>query len=133
MIARSDLAALLPRDKHDTARAEAIIQLGFPAVEPVLPALLEWMQDMNWPVARILQPFLASIGVALAPHIRNILETEDHIWKYWVLLAIVAKSDELQAALEPELDRIAHQPTPGEQTEEVHIVAREILTGRASD
>jgi hypothetical protein len=126
MTTRSDLAALLPRDKVDTERAEAIIRLGYPEVEPILPELLEWMQDINWPVAQVLYPFLAKVGAPLAPHVRRILETEDHIWKYWVL-GIVAESTQLQAALRSELDRIAQRPTPGELAEEVHLVAKEIL------
>ena len=123
----SDLSALLPRDKFDTERAEAIIALGFPAIEPILPALLEWMQDINWPVAQVLEPFLTGIGCPLAPHVRHVLETDDNVWKDWVLRCIVAKSAELQAMLRPELERLAAHPTPGEKTETLDILANEIL------
>jgi hypothetical protein len=130
---RSDLAALLPRDKHDIERAEAVIARGLPETEPLLPALLEWMRDMNWPVAQVLQPFLAKIGGALTPHIQQILGSNDDIWKRWVLLCIVAESDELRTTLRPELNRLASDPSPREQIEELHIVAQEILAARASD
>ncbi|MCP1845238.1 hypothetical protein ACVIHI_001841 [Bradyrhizobium sp. USDA 4524] len=124
----SDLAALLPRDKFDTERAEAIVALGFPAVEPIVPALLEWMQDMNWPVARVLQPFLAGIGTPLYPHLRRILQTDDDVWKNWTLRFIVAQSAELQAKLRTDLERLATSPTAGEQAEELDIVAKDLLS-----
>jgi uncharacterized protein DUF5071 len=126
---KSDLATLLPRDKFDTERAEAIIALGFPAIEPIVPALLEWMQDLNWPVAQVLQPFLASIGSPLAPHIRRILETDDVIWKNWVLLCIVAKSPELRTMLRPDLERLSSCPKPDEQTAALDVLAKEIILG----
>ncbi len=122
-----DLEAILPSDKIETEKAEAIVALGFPAVAPVLPLLVEWMQDMNWPVAQTLQPFLASIGAPLAPHIRHVLETDDDIWKYWVVRCVVGESDELAQVLKPELLRLASLPTPGEADEEVDQMAREIL------
>lgn len=124
---RLDIAALLPSDKLETDKAEAIIAQGFPAVEPVLPALLEWMQDINWPVAQTLLPFLASIGEPLAPHVRQVLETKDEIWKYWVIRCLVRESIELARALKPELQRLALEPTPGEREEELDVVAKEIL------
>jgi hypothetical protein len=39
MVARPDLEALLPRDKCDMERAEAIVRLGYPEIEPVLRRL----------------------------------------------------------------------------------------------
>lgn len=127
MTSEGRLAALLPSDKLETDKAEAIIAQGFPAVEPVLPALLEWMQDINWPVAQTLQPFLASIGVPLAPHVRHVLETKDEIWKYWVVRYLVGESIELARVLKPELQHLALEPTPSEREEELDVVAKEIL------
>jgi len=123
----SDLAALLPKDKFDTDKVKGIVALGFPAVEPILPALLEWMQDINWPVARALQPFLTSIGGPLAPCVRRVLETDDDVWKNWVLQYIVMESPELQTILRPDIERLANCPTSGEQAEELDLLARQIV------
>jgi len=111
----------------DTDKADAIVALGYPKVAPILPALVGWMQDMNWPVARLLQPFLANIGAPLAPHIRAVLNSNDDIWKFWTLRFIVAESAELAALLKPELYRLASSSTVGEQAEEVDVQAKEIL------
>ncbi|WP_424511158.1 DUF5071 domain-containing protein [Roseateles saccharophilus] len=72
--------------------AEALIAHGHPAVEPVLPQILEWTQDGNWPVALVFAPFLATIGAGLAPHARRILHGDDDVWKYFLLQDVVAQS-----------------------------------------
>jgi hypothetical protein len=122
-----DLTALLPIDKTDTEAASKVVAIGLPGVEPVLPKLLEWLQDMNWPVAQILQPFLASIGAPLVPHIRAVLATDDDVWKYWVVQGVVGKSAELVHALKPELERLAHSPTDGETEEGVSELSAQII------
>ena len=118
----------LPRDKYDIPRAEAIVAAGFPVVEPLLPTLFEWLQDINWPVARTLQPLLASVGVAAAPHVRFILKSDDDVWKYFVLAHVVAESPGLATELRHELERVASSPTRGELEEDVCLEARAILS-----
>lgn len=123
----TDLTTLVPVTKFETEKARALVQLGFPAVEPVVPKILEWLQDLNWPVGRVFQPFLASIGQPLAPYIRDILQGQDDGWKYSVLRAVVDKSPELARDLRPELERMAKIPSAGESQEEVNLIAIEIL------
>lgn len=122
-----DPAMLVPRHKHDIERAEAAVAAGYPAVAPVLPALLEWLQDANWPVARVLAPFLGEIGVPLESAVREVLKGPDHTWKYWLLLQVVARSSALKQSLRPELERLAVAATTEEQQEELDEVARSLL------
>ena len=122
-----DIKNLIPQDKHDVARVEAAIKVGYPKVAPILPELLEWLQDINWTVARPLAPFLASIGEPLTPHIRYIFETDDHIWKYWVLSYVVAESPELTKAFRPEIEKFANSATEDERAEGLDEIAQEIL------
>ncbi|MFJ6266178.1 DUF5071 domain-containing protein [Lysinibacillus xylanilyticus] len=42
---------LLPRHKFDNDRVELIKKMDRDKILPLLPNLLEWIQDMNWPVA----------------------------------------------------------------------------------
>ena len=126
------MAHLLPADKHDLPKAEAIVALGYPAVDALLPELIAWMKDINWPVAKVLSPFLAGIGEPLAPHLRMIFESEDHVWKYWVLDKLVAPSSSLAIAIKPHLLRMALEPSPGESDEEVDEIARRILAKKAA-
>lgn len=125
-----NLSSIVPKDKLDTGSVALIEALGFPAVEPVMPQILEWMQDINWPVAQALQPFLAGIGAPLTPYIRAILATEDETWKYWALACIVSFSDALSETLRTDLKRLARSPTVGEALEEVNLIASDILERR---
>jgi hypothetical protein len=123
----NETQALIPRHKSDLDRAQAAIQAGYPAVIPILPQLLEWLQDYNWPVARVLAPFLASIGNPLVPYIESILRSEDEIWKYWIISAIIRNSRELAESFRDELERLVLLPTKNEMTEELNDIAREVL------
>ena len=128
-VMRSELAALLPMDKHDTSKLAEIVQIGYPEIAPLIPELLGWLQDGNWPIAKQLSPFLAGIGLPLVPHIRHVLGTDDGIWKYWVLCTVVKASRELRQELQADLQRIATSPSKDEHAEEVDLYAQELLTG----
>lgn len=109
-----DVRSLIPRGKHDYERADAAIEAGYPAVEPILPELLEWVQDMNWPIAKKLAPFLPSIGAPLAPYIREIFKTDDETWKNWIMSEILEESPGLAGMFRDELQRIAYSPNESE-------------------
>lgn len=126
-----ELRSHLPVDKYDTENAERLVALGFPAVGPVLSEILQWTQDNNWPVAGVFAPFLACIGVPLAPHIKPILRQNDEGWKYSVLVAIVANSTPLARELQSELLRLASEPSDGERGEGLDSISEELL-GRLS-
>ena len=64
------------RDKKDIENAEAIFALGYPAVAPLIPHLFIWIQDMNWPVAKRVAPFLTSIGRPIFPELNRVLATD---------------------------------------------------------
>jgi hypothetical protein len=57
-----------------------LISLGYPAVAPVLPDLLEWLRDGNWPVSHPMGEFLASLPEPMAPLIWDVLRGTDDIW-----------------------------------------------------
>jgi len=126
-IEQNDIRSFIPRNKHDIERAEAAIKIGYPAVAPILPELLEWLQDMNWSVAQVLAPFLASIGSPLIPHIHHIFNTDDEIWKYWIINSIMSESPELATTFRSEIERIAYSPTEREKAEELNETAHNLL------
>ena len=63
------MPSLIPKSKSDLETANRAVAAGYPAVKPVLGELVEWLKDYNWPVAHVLAPFLAKIGIPLVPHI----------------------------------------------------------------
>jgi len=123
-----DVRNLIPAHKADFERAQAAVKAGYPEVEPILGELVEWLQDYNWPVAHILAPFLASLGAPLAPHISRVFQTDDCVWKYWVIILLVRSLPEDAAAgFRPELERLYHTPQPNEKEEDLDQQARKIL------
>jgi hypothetical protein len=119
---------LLPRSKHDLANAQAIVALGYPAVAPVLPDLLRWLQDLNWPVARPISHFLKTLPEPMAPLISEVLRGDDDIWKYWCIVCLISSMPrDIAEQFRPELTRLAERPTDAERREELNEVAREAL------
>jgi 1-acyl-sn-glycerol-3-phosphate acyltransferase len=118
----------VPRDKFDLEAVQRARAAGYPAIEPVLPVLLEWVQDLNWPVAREIAPFLVEVGAPIVPLILEVLRGDDSIWKYSVLTEIVRHLDKkAQKPLLEECLRMVETPTASEKAEEADLAAREIL------
>ena len=111
----------------DTKRAGVLAALGYPAVEPILPELMEWLQDINWPVAHVLAPFLATIGLPLVPYIRQVFATNDEIWKIWVIQALVKTSPAVFTAVANDIQQMAYTPPKTEEEEELQETAQEVL------
>jgi hypothetical protein len=119
---------LIPRTKSDLERAQAAIEAGYPTVEPILSDLVAWLKDMNWPVAKELTPFLRSIGKPLVPHIWHVLQSDDEIWKYWVIGHLIPYlSKDVATQFRPELERLCFQPRQNEKHEELDERARGVL------
>ena len=117
----------IPQSKGDLSRAKAAVDAGYPRVESILPELLEWLQDYNWPVAHVLAPFLASIGDPLVPHVRRILESEDETWKYWMMDCIMKESLVVAESFRDYLERLVKSPSDAELREGLDDVAKEVL------
>ncbi len=118
---------IVPLGKHDHVAAHRAIDAGYPAVEEKLPLLLEWLQDMNWPVAQTLEPFMASIGEPLIPHLEKIFETDDLIWKCNIISRLVRESPPLAIHFRGYLETLANQETDDEDEEWLRETARGVL------
>ena len=79
------LQHLLPVDKHDLESIEKLSTLGFPALNDLLPEMLTWIQDMNWPVATPMCLLVAQAGPELIPEIEAILGGDDLGWSYFLI------------------------------------------------
>lgn len=124
----TDLSACVPKDKHDHDAVAAAKAAGFPALNPILPELLEWLQDINWPVAQGLLPVLAGAGPEIAAPIRHVLVGKDGLWKFFVITWLVEKLDpDVQVLLVDDLTRLATTPTDDDMREEADQAAREVL------
>lgn len=122
-----DVRKLIPKNKFDKHGIARLKKLSFEEIEPIIPELLEWMQDMNWPIGRPIADILKPFASRITPHIINILQTDDNMWKYWVLLHLTKKTSD--TLLLHEIERIAKFPTNYEMEDELHLVALSILNG----
>lgn len=89
--------------------AEVIVKLGYPRVKPILPGLLEWIQDMNWPGSRRIAPFLREVGDPLIPYIQEVFRnySQDEEWMYWIFEMIIDYWNKEQIAqIQEELIRL---------------------------
>lgn len=122
-----DIRQLIPKHKDDQKVIEQLKKLSFDEIRPIVPDLLEWLQDINWPIAspiaEVLRPFIDKI----ASDIINILKTNDGIWKLWTLTTLLRATK--NPILLKEVDRIAKFPTRDEIEEEVNKEAIAILNG----
>ena len=82
---------MIPKDKFDLAALKQLKYADAETVIPILPQLLEWIQDMNWPVAEPMVDVLLQYPTELTPYIEQVLLGEDDMWIYWCLVKIVPK------------------------------------------
>ncbi|AKG36169.1 DUF5071 domain-containing protein [Paenibacillus durus] len=123
-----DLLNRLPRDKHDFERVNDLKKLDKEELILLIPNLLMWLQDINWPIAIEISKLLLTIPEEVIPYVKDVLQGDDDIWKEWYLRYFVMHLPiELRQQLQEQIQRIAYKPTKGEKIEEVHITARELL------
>ena len=130
-----DVYDLVPKNKFDSSNIERLKHLTNNEIEPILPSLLEWIQDCNWPVAGDILSVLALHQSALVPLIHRVLSPheKDEIWKYWIITCLAPLfSDKSINYILPDIQRIAEKPTQGESREEVQEAAITFLQNRLS-
>lgn len=118
---------LIPKDKGDTETAEQLKNYSFEDIEPIIPDLLEWLQDMNWPVARPISEYLVSVADKITSHILAVLQDDDELWKYWMVVVFGNASERPDDLLMNEFKRMANHPTQSEIRDEVNEVALDVL------
>ncbi len=126
-----ELDACIPKDKFDKEAIKRARQLGFPTINPILPQLLEWLQDANWPVAEDTADLLSGASSEIVPHIKAIFQSDDDTWKYWILNFLCSRLPQtIQVALRPDIERLAQYPMVREKSEEVDEAAKTFLQVR---
>jgi DNA-binding cell septation regulator SpoVG len=65
--------------------------IGYPRVKAIIPELLQWIQDMNWPGAEEIVDLLITIDDEIVPHVKQVLRSRDGIWIVWLLTEVASK------------------------------------------
>lgn len=121
---------LVPKNKFDDSGIEELRMLSDEEIAPILPALLEWMKDMNWPIAKEMPELLSMHQKLIIPYIIEALQPEqlECDWKTYIILFLLPLLDsDYFVMLKPSLDRIVKEPTWGEISDGTYEAAREFL------
>lgn len=123
-----NLNLYLPKDKYDFDSVTVLNNLGNSKVILLIPSLLEWLQDINWPISTEIAKLLLKYREETIPHVKEVLNAKDDRWKEWCLRYFVMElPDDFIIEFKDELIRIAYDPTKGEELEEVNETAQMIL------
>ena len=121
---------LVPKNIFDFSGIEELKILSDEEIEPVIPELLAWMKDMNWPIAKEMPSLLAKHTKLVVPHIIEILQPEqmECDWKSSIIYNLLPLLDvENLLMIRPTLVRITANPTWGEKSDKTNIATEEIL------
>lgn len=94
----------------------------------IIPELMEWLQDGNWPISKPVEDILLRLGEDLVPHIKDVLQTQDSTWEYFILVGLIDRLPVSHLSmLRSDLVRILESPTHDEILEELDEVILELL------
>ena len=86
-----NIKILLPKDKFDDSNLEEIKRLIDSDLSQITTELLTWTQDANWPIfSKIVEIIVARQDLFIG-EISKVFQTDDWIWKYWILTNICPK------------------------------------------
>ena len=119
----------VPSDKFDIAAVQRLEALSDDELRSVIPDLLTWLQDSNWPVADPLADFLTKHRETVEPFLSPLLlaEQKDEIWTYEIINQLLKKwGNAVSDEIKKEISRIISSPTQGEVSEFVQDKAKEL-------
>lgn len=118
----------LPKHKGNLEAITDLKNYSYEQVKPIVPELLTWLQDLNWPVAGPIALYLQSIAKHITDDIIAILRGQDEVWKYWLVLVFGTNATApIDPKLLAEFKRIATQPTKAEIAKETQELALEVI------
>ena len=85
------IKTLLPKDKFDDSNLEEIKRLNNSDLSQITSELLTWTQDANWPIFPKIVEIIVARQDLFISEISKVFQTDDMIWKYWILTNICPK------------------------------------------
>ena len=124
------IQTLVPKDKSDWNFDKGcdINWYGYKELKPIIPQLLIWLQECNWPVARPISEILARMMPDILEELKPILEGDDSIWKYNILnIFFIQTKSEYWRLIKETIEDLAYNPSENDAKEEVNLLAKQIL------
>ncbi len=125
-----EMNSLLPKNSSDISTINHLMKLTDEEIYPIIPNLLEWIQDINWIVAPYIVSVILKHQKISEQFIAKLLSKfqNDDIWKYWIIRELLYNWADVPCnEIINELVRISEFPTEGEIGEEVNILAKDFL------
>ncbi|WP_203332927.1 DUF5071 domain-containing protein [Planococcus beigongshangi] len=124
----NDLKNLLPNDKFDVEQAKKLKDLDRSQVLLLLPDLIGYTKDINWPVAPIAVETLLMFPTEIVPSVQAVLAGNDDNWKWFLLTCIVSELPlDSKLHFKEYLVKVSETPTKSEMAEELDYVSKTIL------
>jgi len=124
----SEISSFVPKNKSDYESIARLKTLKNEGIEQIADEILEWVQDINWPIASEICDLLIPLDTKIISGVRKILNTEDYDWIYNCLNYIVKfLSKDAILEIEEELMRIVLTPNNEEVEMELPELSKEIL------
>ena len=119
-----NIKTLLLKDKFDDGNLEEIKILNDSDLSQITSELLTWTQDANWPIFPKIVEIIVARQDLFISEISKVFQTDDLIWKYWILTNICPKlSLENIDFLKKDFDNIAKVlPTNTEEEEILELI-----------
>ena len=115
-----NIKILLPKDKFDDSNLEKIKLLNDSDLSQITSELLTWTQDANWPIFPKIVEIIVARQDLFISEISKVFQTDDLIWKYWILTNICPKlSLENKDFLKKDFDNMAKVLSTNTEEEEI--------------
>ena len=115
-----NIKTLLPKDKLDDNNLEKIKLLNDSDLSQLTSELLTWTQDANWPIFPKIVEIIVARQDLFIGEISKVFQTDDMIWKYWILTNICPKlSLENKDFLKKDFDNMAKVLQTNTEEEEI--------------
>lgn len=123
-----DTKNLVPNNKEGLNFINNLKLKSISEIRDLIPQLLEWMQDMNWPQAPLIADYFSPYINEIQEELISILKSNDEMWKYWILHGLILHSEITPSQkILLEVKRVYLNASKQEKEEEVDVIAKEIL------
>ena len=121
---------LIPQNKFDTSTIKQLDRIKTEQISTISMQLLEWIADMNWPVAQELIKVLPRFHKELMIDIKYILsdKVDDSIWKYWIINSLLPLfPPDGQTVFLPDIQRLAAMAASNEDEKNLIDAAKTFI------
>jgi len=115
---KEKLISMIPKNKFDIVAAKQLLNLEKEEIRLILPQIIGWIADPNWPIAEFMSDVLLKYPEELLPYVKKYLsanETDEEFKGSIIMLILPRLPIEMQRQLLVNIERICSNPTESEK------------------